>query len=111
MELSSNEKAKIQELIDMAMRREFERGLMEVDSILQLWRTGKMNYKESYYLLYKHITDFNKNIAQRYDTLNPTTHLLTLVSMLVDKTIDERDLVDFSHELKNYLKNVLMSLS
>lgn len=111
MELSNNEKVKIQQLIDMAMRREFERGLMEVDSILQLWRTGKMNYKESYYSLYKHITEFNNNIAQRYETLNPNTQLLTLVSLLVDKTIDESDLVDFSHELKNYLKSVLISLS
>jgi hypothetical protein len=111
MELSINEKKKIQQLIDMTLQREFERGLTEADSILKLWRTGKMNYKENYYLLYKHITEFDKHIAQRYDDLTPTNYLLTLVSMLLDKTIVESDLIDFSYELKVYLKNIFMSLS
>lgn len=103
MELSKKDKKAAREIIEKGLQREFENGLSNADSILQSWKSKSKENKESYHQLYKHIVNFDKHIARRYDGITGSRYLLTITGQLLDNVIHEEDLIDFSEEVRLYL--------
>jgi len=103
MELSKKDKKAAREVIEKGLQREFENGLSKTDSILESWRRKEKENKETYHQLYKHIVNFDKHIARRYDGITGSRYLLTITSQMLDNVIHEEDLVDFSEEVRLYL--------
>ena len=103
MELSKQDKKAARELIEKGLQREIENELRKVNHILENWKCKEKNNKETYYQLYKHIANFDKHIAHRYDGITGSRYLLTIISQLHDNVIHVDDLVDFSEEVRLYL--------
>jgi len=92
MELSKSEKKIVREIIEIGLQREFVEGLTNADSILDKWKSRSTDNRESYHLLYKHITKFDKHIARRYDNMTGSSYLFVLAGQYADNVIAESDL-------------------
>ena len=103
MELSKKDKKAAREVIEKGLQREFANGLSKADTILQSWNSKAIDNKETYHQLYKHIMNFDKHIARRYDGITGSRYLLTITGQMLDNVIHEEDLVDFSEEVRLYL--------
>ena len=111
MELSKKDKKAAREVIEKGLQREFEKGLSKTEKLLLNWRKGIKNNTETYHAVYKHIKNFDKHIALRYDNITGSRYLLTITGQLLDDVLHEEDLVDFSEEVQLYLKQVVENLS
>ena len=70
--------------------------------ILDQWKTQQSeDNKADYYKIFTAVTDFDKHIARRYDGMRNSWFFDTVIAMLLDKTITESDLEDFSEEAKS----------
>ena len=111
MDLSKKDKKVAREIIDKGLQWELESGLTKADAILQSWKSKAKDNKDTYYQLYKHIVNFDKHIARRYDGITGSRYLITITGQMLDNVIHEEDLVDFSEEVQHYLYQVKESLS
>jgi hypothetical protein len=110
MEISKKDKKAAREVIDKALQRDFEEGLSKTETILQNWRQGKQNARETYLAVYKHVKSLDKYIARRYDGMTGSMYLTTVIGLHMDKVIHDEDLVDFSEEVQVYIKAVAKNL-
>lgn len=92
MELSKSEKKIVREIIEIGLQREFAKGLSEADSIIEDWKNHLKDNRESYHLLYKQITQFDKHIARRYDAMTGSRYFYVLAAQFADSIISENDL-------------------
>jgi hypothetical protein len=104
MELSKADKRHAKALISKSVEKEFAIGLSEFDAILQQWKDGKQDNRESYHAVYESVTSFNKNISRRYDYISNSTLLFTVMAIYNDKLITDEDLKGFSEETIILLK-------
>jgi hypothetical protein len=98
MELSKPDKKKARAIIEKGLMKEFERGLNQADAILSNWKQGKGDNREAYHALYKHITQFDKGIARRYDGLGNSYLIDIIIQQLNENLIEQQDLQVFSQE-------------
>jgi len=110
MEISKTDKNVAREVIEKALQRDFEEGLVKTEKILQNWREGKKNARETYLSVYKHVKNLDKYIARRYDGMTGSMYLTTVIGLLMDKVIHDEDLNDFSDEVQMYIKSVAQNL-
>jgi len=75
IELSKREKKLARELIEKGLREEFKRGMLSFDVILQQWKNEDGDVKENYYKIFNAVTDFDKQIARRYDGMTGSKYL------------------------------------
>jgi hypothetical protein len=111
MELSKKDKKAAREVIEKGLQREFETGLSKTEKLLLNWRKGIKNNTETYHAVYKHIKNFDKHIAFRYDGITGSRYLITITGQLLDDVLHEEDLADFSEEVQLYLKSVVENYS
>lgn len=104
MQLSKREKKIAREIIEAGLQKEFKKGLLDADKILNNWKIKALDNRNAYHNLYKHIIDFDKHIARRYDGMTGSRYLLVIISQLQDGLISESDLENFSEEVKLALK-------
>jgi len=104
MELSKREKKLAREIIEAGLQKEFTKGLLDADKILNDWKIKGLDNRNAYHNLYKHIIDFDKHIARRYDGMTGSRYLLVIIAQLQDGLISESDLENFSEEVKLALK-------
>ena len=104
MELSKREKKLTREIIEAGLQKEFTKALLDADKILNDWKIKGLDNRNAYHNLYKHIIDFDKHIARRYDGMTGSRYLLVLIAQLQDGLISESDLENFSEEVKNIIK-------
>lgn len=107
MKLSKKEKRTAREIFEKGLQKELEEGLSEAQKILQYWGNKRSSSHETYRSLYKQITDFDKQIAQRYDGKTASNYLLVIISQLRDGFIFESDLQDFPEDLQERLKSFM----
>ena len=91
-------------LIEIGLQREFTKGLTEADSILADWKNQIKDNRESYHLLYKQITQFDKHIARRYDAMTGSRYFYVLAAQFTDNIISENDLENVPEHLIQALK-------
>ena len=107
MELSKKDKKTAREIIEAGLQKEFAKGLFEADTILTEWKNKAIDNREAYFSLYKQIIGFDKHIARRYDDIKGSTYLFVIAAQLYDGIISEKDLDDFSPEVKQAILRIL----
>ncbi len=104
LELSKKERKIARSIIETGIQREFQKGLNSIDSILLNWKDNKTDNRESYHLVYKTLTDFDKHIASRYDGMTGSKYLFIIAAQLNDGIITEDDLMELSGETIQKIK-------
>lgn len=110
MEFSKREKKLAREIIETGLQKEFTKGLLDADKILNDWKIKALDNRNAYHNLYQHIIDFDKHIARRYDGMTGSRYLLVIIAQLQDGLILESDLENFSEEIKNIIKRSIESI-
>jgi hypothetical protein len=98
MELSKKDKKTVREIIELGLQREYSNALNDADKILSAWKNRSKDNSETYHSLYKHIRDFDKLLARRYDNITGSKYLFIIAAQLYDGVISENDLTDLSDE-------------
>lgn len=111
MELLKADKKVAREVIEKALQKDLAESLEKTDVLIQKWKNEILNNKETYYALFDHVNMFDKYIARRYDNQRGSTYLTTIIGLFMDKIIDERDLVDFSIDVQEYIKKLTNHLT
>ncbi len=107
MELSKSDKRIARTIIEKGLLNEFTKGLNKADKILNDWKQGKSDVRESYHALFKHITGFDKGIARRYDGMRNSDLLDIILQQLNENLIDKQDLQLFSAEGQDFIQGLL----
>jgi hypothetical protein len=105
IELSKREKKLARELIEKGVREEFKRGMLSFDAILQQWKNEDI--KENYYKIFNAVTDFDKQIARRYDGMTGSKYLLIVAGQVYDKLYDRAEIDEFGEEAKDRILRML----
>ncbi|MCX2472853.1 hypothetical protein OQZ33_00780 [Pedobacter sp. MC2016-05] len=94
-------------LFEVALQREFAKGMNEFSTILQKWKSQRPeDNRESYYAIFSSVKDFDKHIARRYDGLKNSMFYNTIIGLLVDEVINAQDLIGFTQERQNELLSI-----
>ena len=101
IEFSKKDKRIARELIEKGLQKEFQQGLQQFDAILQNWKNGQQDNRDTYHNLYKSVRDFDKHIARRYDNIKGSTYLDTLIAQLMNGLICEEDLFELNPDTRN----------
>jgi hypothetical protein len=92
LDLSKDQKKIARQIIETGLVREFEIGIGKIDGIIQQWKDGKRETKESYYKIYEKLMKFDKHIGQRYNNMSGSDYLLVIAAQLADGIISIDDL-------------------
>ena len=102
MDFSKANNKVARKLFEVALQRELKKEMQAFSEILDQWKTQQPeDNKADYYKIFTAVTDFDKHIARRYDGMRNSWFFDTVIAMLLDKTITESDLEDFSEEAKS----------
>lgn len=107
MELSKSDKRIARKIIEKGLMNEFAKGLNKADKILNDWKQGKGDARESYHRLYKHISGFDKGIARRYDNMGNQDLMFVVIQQLYENLIEEQDLLPFSEDGQDLIQRIL----
>lgn len=107
MELSKSDKRIARTIIEKGLMKEFEKGLNKADKILNDWKQGKGDVRESYHALFKHISGFDKGIARRYDGMRNSDLIYIVIQQLNEDLIEKQDLEAFSAEGQAFIQGLL----
>ena len=99
-ELPKKDKKIARQLMDKGLLIEFEQGLKQFDAILQEWKAGNIETKETYYQIFSAVKDFDKHIARRYDGIGGSRYLETVIAQLADDLYDISEVDGFSPDVK-----------
>ena len=102
MNFSKADNKVARKLFEVALQRELKKEMEVFSEILNQWKQQQPeDNRDDYYKIFTTVTDFDKHIARRYDGLRNSWFFDTVIAMLLDKTITESDLEDFSEEAKS----------
>ena len=96
MDLSKSEKKAARILIERGLKKEFEIGLDASGVIIDQWKQGLSDPSTTYQKLFKHIRDFDKNIAHWYDGMRGSQYFFIVAYQLRSGLISKADLGDLS---------------
>lgn len=99
-ELPKKDKKLARQLMDKGLLIKFEQGLKKFDAILQEWKAGNSETKETYYQIFSAVKDFDKHIARRYDGIGGSRYLETVIAQLADDLYDISEVDGFSPDVK-----------
>src|ERR1700744_5453408 len=99
-ELSKKDKKVARQLIDKGLLIEFTQGLNNFSEILEDWKNGKVETKDTYHKLFRAIKNFDKHVALRYDGIGGSRYLETVIAQLVDGLYDISEADNFNQEVR-----------
>jgi hypothetical protein len=99
-QLPKKDKKLARQLMDKGLLTEFEHGLKSFDAILQQWKSGNADTKETYYKIFTAVKEFDKHIARRYDAIGGSRYLETVIAQLADDLYDVSEIDGFSPEIR-----------
>lgn len=101
IDFSKADKKAARAIIELALQREFSKGLNDFYKVLQQWKTLQPgDNRDAYYAIFNAVEKFDKHIAKRYDGLSGGRYFMTVISLLADRTINEDDLGGFSEQTR-----------
>lgn len=103
MNLQKKDKKIARQIIEIGLQRELEKGLSSFDTILKDWQEKKKGNQESYHLLYRTLTDFDKHIARRYDNMTGSKYFSIIANQLHNGIITKEDIKELSEEINQKL--------
>ena len=106
-QLPKQEKKIAKACIDKGLDAEFREGMEIFEAIIRDWRNEKFASRDAYHELYEAVANKDRAIARRYNGLNGSRWLVTVVYILHDGYISEDDIKDFSDETKTVIKRML----
>ena len=106
-EFSKSEKKNVRQVIETALQRDFEASIMEVDSIIQQWKSKKLDNRDAYQEIYRKVKENDKYIARMYDNITGSKYMLTLQGLLANKVISETDLDGFSEKTRDDILKIM----
>jgi len=107
LELSTTQKKIARQTINTGLEREFIKGIGKIDKIIQQWKDGKRDVKETYYKVYSTIEKFDKHIGKLYNNISGSDYLWVLAAQLNHGIISPADLSELDQETLD--KIILMS--
>jgi hypothetical protein len=103
-DFSKPDKKAARAIFELALQREFSKGLNDFYNILHQWKTQQPDdNRDAYYAVCNAVKKFDKHIAQRYDGLSGGRYFITVISLLVDGTISKSELSEFSEQAREQL--------
>jgi hypothetical protein len=105
-EFSKPEKKIVHQVIEIGLQRDFESCILDIDQIIQQWKSKKLDNREAYHEIFAKVKANDKYIARMYDDLRGSTYMITLQGLLVNKTITEADLNGFSETTRNTILEI-----
>ena len=108
MDLQKKDKKIARQIIEIGLQREYEKGLSSFDTIIRDWKEKKMGNTESYLLLYKRLTNFDKHIARSYNNMTGSKYFSIILNQLYNGIITQEDIKELSDEIIQKL-NFLIS--
>jgi len=108
MDFSKADNKVARKLFEVALQRELKKEMQSFSEILNNWKTQQpKDNRDDYYKIFTAVKDFDKHIARRYDGLRNSWFFDTIIAMLLDKTLLQPDLADFSDEAKSEISRIL----
>jgi len=99
MDLSKKDKKIARQIIDIGLKREFEKGLLSFETILKDWKEKNLDNQESYQLLYSKLKNFDKYIATNYDYMRGSTYFFIVATQLKNGIITRDEISELSEEV------------
>jgi len=99
-ELSKSQKKIARQIIELGLQREYENGIKKMDNIIQNWKAGKLDNRNTYLDIYKKLIAHDKHIGQRYDRMTGSNYLLIIIGQLADGVITLDEISEFNDEVK-----------
>jgi len=75
-DFSKSEKKIVRQVIETALLRDFETSIMEVDGIIQQWKSKKLDNRNAYQEIYRKVKENDKYIARMYDDISGSRYML-----------------------------------
>ncbi len=107
MELSKSDKRAARAIIEKGLQRELAKGLEEFWNILNNWKEKVSDNSDTYHSLYKHVRDFDKQIARRYDDMRGSFYLYIIAAQVMEELIEKSDLESLSAEAQEAVKQII----
>jgi hypothetical protein len=105
-EFSKAEKKIVRQVIETGLQRDFESCILDIDQIIQQWKSKKLGNREAYHEIFGKVKANDKYIARMYDDLRGSTYMITLKGLLANNTISEADLIGFSETTRNAILEI-----
>jgi hypothetical protein len=106
-EFSKSEKKVVRQIIETALQRDFEACIMDVDFIIQQWKSKKSDNRNTYQEIYRKVKENDKYIARMYDNITGSKYMMILQGLLSDKVISEADIDGFSEKTRNDICKIM----
>ena len=101
LDLTKSQKKIVRQLIEIGLTREFENGISKIDRIIQKWKNGEAETKETYYQIFEKLDKFDEHIGHRYNGMSGGDYLFVLASQFADGVISVKDLDILDKDLQN----------
>lgn len=99
-EFTKSEKKIVRQVIETGLQRDYESSILDLDKIIQHWKSKEMTNREAYMELYSKVKENDKYIARMYNDMRGSTYMLIIQGLLSNKVISETDLSEFSDQTK-----------
>ena len=105
-EFSKPEKKIVRQVIETGLQRDFESSILDIDQIIQRWKSKKLDNREAYHEIFGTVKKNDKYIGRMYNDLRGSTYMMVLQGLLANKTITEADLSGFSETTRNTILEI-----
>lgn len=105
-EFPKPEKKIVRQVIETGLQRNFESSILDIDQIIQQWKSKKLDNREAYHEIFRRVKENDKYIARMYDDLRGSTYMMVLQGLLANNTISETDLSGFSEPTRNVILEI-----
>ena len=100
LDLSKSQKKIARQIVETGLDREFKNGITEIDRVIQQWKDGKTETRDTYYKMYKSLIFFDKKIGRRYNNMKGSTYLIIIAGQLADGIITRGEIDEFDVDIK-----------
>jgi hypothetical protein len=109
-EFSKPERKIVRQVIETGLQRDFESSILDIDQIIQQWKSKKLDNREAYHEIFGKMKSNDKYIGRMYNDLRGSTYMMVLQGLLANKTISEADLSGFSETTRNAILEIRRTL-
>ena len=95
-EFSKPEKKIVRQVIETGLQRDFESSILDIDQIIQQWKSKKLSNQEAYHEIFGKVRKNDKYIGRMYNDLSGSRYMMVLQGLLANNAISEADLDGFS---------------